>query len=227
MKAFAQPRTTSWCCSTATCASNRISSPRCSRRSRDEKVFAVSCQIFFSDPAKLREETGLTQGWWENGGLRVRHRIDAGDRGSLPLLLRRRRILRVRSPQVSRAGRIRRAAPALLSRRHRPRLSSVEARLEGPLPAAQRRLPRTSRYHRKAVLAATDRPGPQEEFHPVLLEKHSRMAASLVPFLFHFRRRGAQRVLWRFAGAGQPRRTMAGSRATCRRRSVRALVLAP
>jgi GT2 family glycosyltransferase len=42
----------------------------------DEKVFAVSCQIFFSDPGKLREETGLTQGWWENGGLRVRHRID-------------------------------------------------------------------------------------------------------------------------------------------------------
>ena len=43
----------------------------------DKKVFAVSCQIFFSDPAKLREETGLTQGWWENGGLRVRHRIDS------------------------------------------------------------------------------------------------------------------------------------------------------
>ena len=43
----------------------------------DEQVFAVSCQIFFSDPAKLREETGLTQGWWENGGLRVRHRMDA------------------------------------------------------------------------------------------------------------------------------------------------------
>lgn len=42
----------------------------------DEKIFAVSCQIFFSDPGKLREETGLTQGWWENGGLRVRHRID-------------------------------------------------------------------------------------------------------------------------------------------------------
>jgi GT2 family glycosyltransferase len=42
----------------------------------DEKVFAVSCQIFFSDPNKPREETGLTQGWWENGGLRVRHRID-------------------------------------------------------------------------------------------------------------------------------------------------------
>jgi len=44
----------------------------------DEKVFAVSCQIFFSDAAKLREETGLTQGWWEDGSLRVRHRIDKG-----------------------------------------------------------------------------------------------------------------------------------------------------
>jgi GT2 family glycosyltransferase len=43
---------------------------------RDELVFAVSCQIFFRDPAKLREETGLTQGWWQDGGLKVRHRID-------------------------------------------------------------------------------------------------------------------------------------------------------
>ncbi|MFN0168959.1 MAG: glycosyltransferase [Bryobacteraceae bacterium] len=42
----------------------------------DETVFAVSCQIFFSDPKKVREETGLTQGWWEDGSLRVRHRID-------------------------------------------------------------------------------------------------------------------------------------------------------
>jgi len=42
----------------------------------DPDVFAVSCQIFFSDPAKKREETGLTQGWWEDGSLRVRHRID-------------------------------------------------------------------------------------------------------------------------------------------------------
>jgi GT2 family glycosyltransferase len=45
---------------------------------RDPDVFAVSCQIFFSDPAKLREESGLTQAWWEDGGLRVRHRIDDG-----------------------------------------------------------------------------------------------------------------------------------------------------
>ncbi len=42
----------------------------------DPSVFAVSCQIFFSDPAKPREETGLTQGWWHEGNLKVRHRID-------------------------------------------------------------------------------------------------------------------------------------------------------
>jgi GT2 family glycosyltransferase/glycosyltransferase involved in cell wall biosynthesis len=42
----------------------------------DDKVFAVSCQIFFNDPAKPREETGLTQAWWESGSLRVRHRDD-------------------------------------------------------------------------------------------------------------------------------------------------------
>lgn len=42
----------------------------------DEKVFAVACQIFFSDPSKVREETGLTQAWWESGALRIRHRDD-------------------------------------------------------------------------------------------------------------------------------------------------------
>ena len=44
---------------------------------RDPDVFSVSCQIFFSDPEKVREETGLTESWWQDGGLRVRHRIDA------------------------------------------------------------------------------------------------------------------------------------------------------
>jgi GT2 family glycosyltransferase/glycosyltransferase involved in cell wall biosynthesis len=44
----------------------------------DAEVFAVSCQIFFTDPDKPREETGLTQGWWQDGGLRVRHRVDDG-----------------------------------------------------------------------------------------------------------------------------------------------------
>jgi len=42
----------------------------------DERVFSVSCQIFFSDPNKIREETGLTEFWWERGSLRVRHRTE-------------------------------------------------------------------------------------------------------------------------------------------------------
>ncbi len=50
----------------------------------DEQVFAVSCQIFFGDPAKRREETGLTEGWWENGALRVTHHIDDGLREPFP-----------------------------------------------------------------------------------------------------------------------------------------------
>ncbi|MGQ9635443.1 MAG: glycosyltransferase [Bryobacteraceae bacterium] len=50
----------------------------------DEKVFSVSCQIFFSDPSRRREETGLSQGWWENGGLRVGHRIDEEIRDLYP-----------------------------------------------------------------------------------------------------------------------------------------------
>jgi len=50
----------------------------------DPAVFAVSCQIFFSDPAKLREETGLTQGCWEDGALRVRHRADPAIDGLFP-----------------------------------------------------------------------------------------------------------------------------------------------
>ncbi len=50
----------------------------------DEKVFAVSCQIFFSDPARKREETGQTQAWWANGALRVRHRADPAVGGLFP-----------------------------------------------------------------------------------------------------------------------------------------------
>ncbi len=41
-----------------------------------DDVFAVSCQIFLTDPEKRREETGLTEGWWEDGKLRVSHRED-------------------------------------------------------------------------------------------------------------------------------------------------------
>jgi O-antigen biosynthesis protein len=42
----------------------------------DERVFSVACQIFFSDSNKIREETGLTEFWWERGSLRVRHRTE-------------------------------------------------------------------------------------------------------------------------------------------------------
>ena len=42
----------------------------------DPQVFSVACQIFLSDPSKRREETGLTEGWWENGALRIAHRAD-------------------------------------------------------------------------------------------------------------------------------------------------------
>ncbi len=51
---------------------------------QDEKTFAVSCQIFFSDPKKLREETGLTEGWWLQGALRVRHREEPTIRELFP-----------------------------------------------------------------------------------------------------------------------------------------------
>ena len=42
----------------------------------DDAVFAVSCQIYLGDKTKRREETGLTEGWWQDGGLRVSHRED-------------------------------------------------------------------------------------------------------------------------------------------------------
>lgn len=50
----------------------------------DETVFAVACQIFFSDPNKVREETGLTQAWWAQGRLGVRHRLDPEITGLYP-----------------------------------------------------------------------------------------------------------------------------------------------
>src|SRR5579863_5162978 len=51
---------------------------------QDENTFAVSCQIFFSDPRKIREETGLTEGWWQQGALRVRHRAEPNIGGLFP-----------------------------------------------------------------------------------------------------------------------------------------------
>lgn len=50
----------------------------------DEKVFSVTCQIFFSDPAKRREETGLTHVWWSGGMPRVRHVVEEGIQRPFP-----------------------------------------------------------------------------------------------------------------------------------------------
>ena len=50
----------------------------------DSLVFAVSCQIFLSDPAKRREETGLTLGWWQDGSLKVSHKEDSKIAGPFP-----------------------------------------------------------------------------------------------------------------------------------------------
>jgi GT2 family glycosyltransferase/glycosyltransferase involved in cell wall biosynthesis len=50
----------------------------------DPQVFSVSCQIFFSNPNVRREETGLTQGWWSGGRLRVSHKIDDQVKDAFP-----------------------------------------------------------------------------------------------------------------------------------------------
>ena len=50
----------------------------------DPRVFSVSCQIFFTDPNKRREETGLTQVWWERGRFRVAHRLDGQVKNAFP-----------------------------------------------------------------------------------------------------------------------------------------------
>jgi len=50
----------------------------------DAQVFSVACQIFFSDPNKIREETGLTETWWQGGAVRVRHRDDPQISGLFP-----------------------------------------------------------------------------------------------------------------------------------------------
>jgi hypothetical protein len=124
----------------------------------DAAVFAVSCQIFFSDPRRPREESGLTQGWWQDGCLRVRHR---------------RRILRLRPRQIPRAGRLRSPVRALLPGGHRPRIPGLEARMEDALPTAQRGLSRTPRHYRQALHRGAHRSRSAEELPAVRLEEHS------------------------------------------------------
>jgi GT2 family glycosyltransferase/glycosyltransferase involved in cell wall biosynthesis len=50
----------------------------------DPLVFAVTSQIFFGDPAKRRQETGLTEVWWERGQIGVTHHIEAAVKRAFP-----------------------------------------------------------------------------------------------------------------------------------------------
>lgn len=50
----------------------------------DPLVFSVSAQIFLSDPQRRREETGLTETWWEGGRMLVSHRADPEITESFP-----------------------------------------------------------------------------------------------------------------------------------------------
>ena len=70
----------------------RFSARRCSKASTTPRSSPSPARSSSAIPDKLREETGLTQGWWQDGTLRVRHRIDPAGHRPLPLLLRRRRI---------------------------------------------------------------------------------------------------------------------------------------
>src|SRR5437899_640664 len=102
--------------------------------------------------------------------------------------LRRRRIVRVRSPEVSRARRLRPAARALLPGGHGHRLSRLEARLESALSAAQRGLSRAPRHHWQAIHRRADPGRAPEEPGALLLEEHSRVAAPGIAFLLYLGR---------------------------------------
>ncbi len=48
------------------------------------EFFPSPARSFFRDPDKMREETGLTEFWWERGSLRVRHRTEPAIRELYP-----------------------------------------------------------------------------------------------------------------------------------------------
>jgi O-antigen biosynthesis protein len=50
----------------------------------DPLLFAVSSQIFLTNPYSLREETGLTEVWWEGGQPGVGHRVDSSITSAFP-----------------------------------------------------------------------------------------------------------------------------------------------
>ena len=158
----------------------------------DECVFAVSCQIFFRDPAKRREETGLTEGWWQDGGLKVRHRVDPAITGLFPCFyggggscaFDRRKFLEL-------GGFDELLAPFYLEDTDLGYL----AWKRGWKVLYQPRsivLPRASRHHRQALQRGANPGGAQEELPAVLLEEYPRLAAAGGALLLQLCRRAAQ-----------------------------------
>ena len=84
MPGFAPPQTTSWSCSTTTCGWSRISCSRCSKASPTKACSRFPARSSSPIRQRRREETGLSQGWWKDGALRVRHRIDEGVKSLYP-----------------------------------------------------------------------------------------------------------------------------------------------
>ena len=100
--ASALRRTISSFCSTAICASSRISSRRLPMASPMKTVFAVSCQIF-SLRSRQTPRGNLAYGRMAGGrdGSAARGPSRRpGRRSPLPLLLWRRRLLRLPPPQI-------------------------------------------------------------------------------------------------------------------------------
>ncbi len=189
---------------------------------RDPAVFAVSCQIFFSDPAKLREETGLTQGWWQDGGLRVRHRIDAAIDDLFPCFyggggscaFDRRKFLEL-------GGFDPLLAPFYLEDTDLGYL----AWKRGWKVLYQ---PRSVVYHEhRGTIGKTFPRGPhpgraEEELPAVLLEEHSRVAAPALAFRLRLGGRAAGGDLRRRAGAAEFHGPVARLPPACRAPSARA-----
>ena len=176
----------------------------------DERVFAVSCQILFTDANKRREETGLTQGWWEEGGLRVRHRIDEQSPRSLSRAFTAAAVL-----APSTGGNFWSwAASIRYSRRF---ISRIPISVIKPGSAAGRCCISRAASCITSIAApsASDSPKrrserPEKELHSFRVEEHSRVAADGVTFLLHLCGRAGQRGIRRFSAAGEHERSRAG-----------------
>ena len=183
----------------------------------DEKVFSVSCQIFFSDPNKAaRRDRPDARLVGERSAARAASRR-SGDPSSLSVLLRRRRFLRVRSAQSFWSW----ADSTSCSRRSIWK-TPISATWRGSaagrccINRAAWCITSIAEPSARRFSASADRSGAEEELHSVLLEEHSRMAALVVALLLHFCRRGAEVLLRRFAGARQLCGIVAGVPAVAR-----------